>query len=572
MHSIGNCSWNQGAFPGAVQDVLADWHQNDKVRRLWNGDSTLWTGADEDRWLGWLRLLDDFAPRAARLAQSARAIQDAGFQHVVVLGMGGSSLCPEVMSRTFGTVSGFPALLVLDSTDPRQIRALDARLDLARTLFVVSSKSGGTTETNVFFAYFHARVQQAVGAARAAAHFVAITDPGTTLEALARRLQFREILHGVPSIGGRYSALSDFGMAPAAWMGVDMHTFLGRAAHMAQTSGPDVPAANNPGVALGIALGVLGRSGRDKLTLVHSTAIAGLGAWVEQLVAESTGKRGIGLVPVDDEPLGPPSAYGQDRVFVATLLAGDDTHAPALAALEAAGHPVVRITLQEKLDLGQEFLRWEIATAVAGAVLGIHPFDQPDVETSKVATRALTTAFERDGRLPVGTPLLLDGEIELFADEEAMTVLGANGATPTLASILGAHLQRLRPGDYFAILAYLQHDEINHRALQALRLRVRDRGIATTLGFGPRFLHSTGQLHKGGPDTGVFLQITAAAGDELPIPERPYGFGLLETFQAAGDFSVLKERRRRALRVHLNGDVRAGLERLSHILQQVLRT
>ena len=568
MH-VGSCCFELGSAAGAVQDALADWQQNDKVRRLWNGDPTLWTGADEDRWLGWLRVLDDRATRATRLTQSAHTIRDAGFQHVVVLGMGGSSLCPEVMSRTFGPVPGFPTLLVLDSTDPRQIRALDTKLDPARTLFVVSSKSGGTTETNVFFAHFHARVLQAVGAARAASHFVAITDPGTTLEDLAQRLQFREILHGVPSIGGRYSALSDFGMAPAAWMGVDMHEFLERAARMSRASGPEVTAANNPSVALGIALGILGRGGRDKLTLVHSPAIAGLGAWIEQLVAESTGKHGLGLVPVDDEPLGPPAAYGQDRVFVATQLLGDESHTPALAAIAAAGHPVVRITLQDKLDLGQEFLRWEIATAVAGAVLGIHPFDQPDVEASKVATRALTTAFERDGRLPVATPLLRDGDIELFADDADLT----GSATPTLASILAAHMQRLRPGDYFAILAYLPQDEVNQRALQALRLRVRDRGVATTLGFGPRFLHSTGQLHKGGPGTGVFLQITAsaAAAQDLPIPERPYGFGLLESFQAAGDFSVLQERRRRALRVHLHGDIAAGLARLSQILQQVLR-
>jgi len=568
---VGTCRFELGSAAGAVQDALADWQQNDKVRRLWNGDPALWTGADEDRWLGWLHILDDRAPRSTRLMQSAHTIRDAGFQHVVVLGMGGSSLCPEVMSRTFGPVPGFPTLLVLDSTDPRQIRALDTRLDPARTLFVVSSKSGGTTETNVFFAYFHARVLQAVGAARAATHFVAITDPGTTLEALAHRLQFREILHGIPSIGGRYSALSDFGMAPAAWMGVDMHEFLGRAARMAQASGPEVRAANNPGVGLGVALGVLGRGGRDKLTLVHSAAIAGLGAWIEQLVAESTGKHGIGLVPVDDEPLGPPSAYGRDRVFVATQLAGDSTHTPALAALEAAGHPVVRITLQDKLDLGQEFLRWEIATAVAGAVLGIHPFDQPDVEASKVATRALTTAFERDGHLPAGTPLLRDGDIDLFADDADLT--GRGGATPMLASILAAHMLRLQPGDYFAILAYLPYDESIRRVLQALRLRVRDRGFATTLGFGPRFLHSTGQLHKGGPGSGVFLQITAAAtaSQDLPIPERPYGFGLLESFQAAGDFSVLQERRRRALRVHLNGDISSGLARLSQILQQVLR-
>lgn len=568
--TVGRWTWDLGAAAPAVAAALARADSDDLVRRLWRGDASLWTHSDEDRWLGWMHVLDEAAASAPTLARVAAAIAGAGFRHVVLLGMGGSSLCPEVLSRTFPPTAGFPALLVLDSTDPRQVRNLERRLDLAHTLFVVSSKSGTTTETNAFFDYFFARLCDAVGATTAPSHFVAITDPGTKLQEQATRLRFRHVFPGVAAVGGRYSALSNFGLVPAACMGVDVADFVACAARMAAACGPAHPPAANPGVALGIALGTLARAGRDKLSLVLSPAIASLGAWLEQLVAESTGKNGTGLVPVDGEPLGPPSVYGDDRVFVATHLAGDRTDDDALRALAAAGHPVLRITLGDKLDLGQEFFRWEIATAVAGSVLGIHPFDQPDVEASKVATRALTAAYEKTGRLPADTALVEADDLSLFAAPAYAESLRTAAAAPTPAAFLAAHLQRLRPGDYFALLAYLEMNEPNHHELQELRRCVRNaHRVATTLGYGPRFLHSTGQLHKGGPASGVFLQITSTSDTTVEIPGRAYDFGLLQRFQAGGDLAVLGARERRALRAHLHGDPTVALARLRQLVYAV---
>ena len=569
---LGTWGWNLGAASAAVQAELAAWREQDKVRRLWAGDTSLWTRSDENRWLGWMRLLDGAdggSNAAAPLVQLASEVVAAGFRQVVVLGMGGSSLCPEVLSQTFAPAPGFPALLVLDSTDPQQVRSLEQRLDPAHTLFLVSSKSGTTTEPHVFYEYFFARVQEAVGAERAPGHFVAITDPGSKLQALAERLTFRRVVPGAPDIGGRYSALSPFGMCPAALMGLDVAAILRRAAHMARACGPEVPPETNPGVALGVALGTLARQGRDKLTFVASPHLASLGGWLEQLVAESTGKNGIGIVPVDGETLGKPFVYGDDRVFVATHLAEEagGAEAAALQALADAGHPVVRITMQHPLDLGQEFFRWEIATAVAGSVLGLHPFDQPDVEAAKVATRALTAAYEKDGRLPEENLLLEEGSLRLFAAPAHARQLLAAAPSPGLDALLAAHLQLLRPGDYFALLAYLEMNAAHRRELLEMGRRVRDgKRVATTLGFGPRFLHSTGQLHKGGPNTGVFLQVTAESKADVPIPGRPYGFGLLESFQAGGDFAVLAERGRRVLRVHLSGDVGRSLARLRDLV------
>ncbi|MFQ5599821.1 MAG: bifunctional transaldolase/phosoglucose isomerase [Candidatus Krumholzibacteriia bacterium] len=565
-------TWSLGDAESDVQRTFADWRASGKVQRLWRGDTSLWSGTDEDQWLGWLGVVEKQQRHGEALQRAVRDARGAGFAHVLVLGMGGSSLCPEVMGRTFGPVPGAPELLVLDSTVPAQVSALRARIDPAKTLFIVASKSGGTTEPNAFKQYFFDEVQKAVGPEKAGSHFIAITDPGTGLDELAKSERFRSILHGVPSIGGRYSALSNFGMAPSALMGVDVAAFLERAGIMVRACAPSVPPEENPGVALGIILGTLALRGRDKVTLVTSPGIASLGAWLEQLLAESTGKQGKGLVPVDGEELGPPDVYGDDRLFVYVRL--DGAAAPeqdaAVDALESAGHPVVRVALEQTMDLGQEFFRWEVATAVAGSVLGINAFNQPDVEASKVATRRLTAAYEETGQLPEETPLHREGDLSLFTDGGNAEAIGAAAASGSLEALLAAHLGRIGKDDYFAINAYVEMNADNRDELQAIRHAVRNRHrVATTLGFGPRFLHSTGQLHKGGPNNGVFVQVTSEDAQDLPVPGRKYSFGVLKRFQAQGDFEVLSERERRVLRVHLGPDAPAGLRKLRALVEAI---
>jgi transaldolase/glucose-6-phosphate isomerase len=554
----------------AVTASLREWDGAGKVGRLWARDATLWTGADEGSWLGWLGVTEDQLGRVEHLVRFGEEAEAAGFTHALLLGMGGSSLCPEVLGKTFGRLDGHPELLVLDSTDPAQIRTFESRVDLARTLFIVSSKSGTTLEPNIFKQYFFERLRQVVGPAEAGSRFVAITDPGSKLQDAAEADRFRHVFFGLPSIGGRYSALSDFGMAPAAVMGLDVRRILGRAAEMVRACASRVPAAENPGVVLGTVLGVLARQGRDKVTLVTSPRIAALGAWLEQLLAESTGKNGRGLVPVDQEALGPPAVYGPDRLFVYLRLgpAPDAGQDAGVAGLERAGQPVVRLEIEDPYDLGREFFRWELATAVAGAILGINAFDQPDVEASKVATRALTAEYERTGRLPPETPLLTADGLTLFADPANAAVLQGDG---TLAGALRAHLGRLGPGDYFALLAYVEMSAAHEAVLQAMRVRLRDRcRVATCLGFGPRFLHSTGQAYKGGPNSGVFLQLTCDDAADVPVPGQRYTFGVVKAAQARGDFAVLAERGRRALRVHLGPDVRTGLAALRQGIDRAL--
>ena len=554
----------------AVSAALREWTKERKVERLWARDANLWTGGSEASWLGWLEIVDEQLRRVDELRRVAEDVRQAGFTHALLLGMGGSSLCPEVLRMTFGALPGWPELSVLDSTDPAQVRAAEAKVDLGRTVFIVSSKSGTTLEPNIFKQYFFERVTHAVGAGKAGGHFVAITDPGSKLEQAARADGFRHVLFGLPSIGGRYSALSDFGMGPAAIMGLDVPRLLGAAHGMARACRASA-AEDNPGAALGAILGVLGNRGRDKVTLVASPGIHDLGAWLEQLLAESTGKRGKGLIPVDREPLGPPERYGQDRLFVYLRLrtAPDAAQDRAVAGLESAGQPVVRIDVPDPYQIAAEFFRWEFATAVAGAILGIDPFDQPDVEASKVVTRRLTDEFERTGRLPAETPFLEADGVRLFADPRNAAELAAGG--PTLAGVLRAHLGRIRPGDYAALLAYVEMTGAHEAALQAMRTRLRDRHrVATCVGFGPRFLHSTGQAYKGGPNTGVFLQITCDDAQELPVPGQRYGFGVVKAAQARGDFEVLAERGRRALRVHLGADVAAGLRGLGRAVEQAI--
>ena len=560
-----------GDLDTLVRATLREWRERDSVERLWARDAALWTGGDEARWLGWLDVVERQQARIGELRRLAQDARQAGFAHVLLLGMGGSSLCPEVLRMTFGTVPGWPELHVLDSTDPAQVRAFEARVDLARTLCVVSSKSGTTLEPNIFKQHFFARVQQAVGPDKAGAHFVAITDPGSKLEQTARADRFRHVLFGEPAIGGRYSALSDFGLAPAALMGLDLARLLERARAMARACAAGVPAEENPGAALGVVLGTLGARGRDKVTLVTSPGVAGLGAWLEQLLAESTGKAGKGLIPVDREPLGPPEVYGADRLFVYLRLqsAPDSAQDRAVGRLEGAGQAVVRIAVPDPDHVGAEFFRWEFATAVAGAVLRINPFDQPDVEASKVATRRLTDEVERTGRLPAETPFAEADGIRLFADPRNAGELARGGRT--LAGVLGAHLDRIGPGDYAALLGYVEMTAAHDAALQAIRARLRDRyRVATCVGFGPRFLHSTGQAYKGGPNTGVFLQVTCDDAADLPVPGQRYTFGVVKAAQARGDFEVLAERGRRALRAHLGPDVGAGLRTLERAVAQAV--
>jgi transaldolase/glucose-6-phosphate isomerase len=553
----------------AVSATLREWTAERRIERLWARDASLWTGADEASWLGWLTIVDEQQRRIDSLQRIAEDVRGAGFTDILLLGMGGSSLCPEVLRMTFGRRPGWPGLSVLDSTDPAQVRASEARVDLGRTLFIVSSKSGTTLEPNIFKQHFFERVREAVGPGKAGDRFVAITDPGSKLEHVARTDGFRHVLFGLPSIGGRYSALSDFGVAPAAMMGLDVARLLDAARTMARACESRGPAEENPGLVLGAILGVLARQGRDKVTLVVSPGIHDLGAWLEQLLAESTGKAGRGLIPVDREPLGPPEVYGGDRLFVYLRLssAPDPHQDAAVARLAPTGQPVVRIEVPEPYQIAAEFFRWELATAVAGAILGVNPFDQPDVEASKVATRRLTDEFERTGGLPVEVPILEAGGIRLFADSRSAADVGGGGRT--LAGVLRAHLGRIRPGDYAALLAYVEMTAAHEAALQGIRTRLRDRyRVATCLGFGPRFLHSTGQAYKGGPNTGVFLQITCDDARDLTVPGQRYTFGVVKAAQARGDLAVLAERGRRALRVHLGADVAAGLEALGAAVGQ----
>jgi len=482
-----------------------------------------------------------------------------------VLGMGGSSLGPEVISATYGHREGFPKLRILDSTDPDEVRAVEAAVNLETTLFIVASKSGSTLEPNVFRDYFLGRMKDVVGADKAGRHFVAVTDPGSAMEKAAKDDNFRKIFLGVPQIGGRYSVLSAFGLVPAAAAGVEIREFLDSARMMVRSCGPAVPPAVNPGVRLGAAMGVAAKDfGRDKITIIASPGIGTFGTWAEQLIAESTGKEGVGIIPVEGEPVGVPAVYGEDRLFVYLRLTSqaDARQDEAVKILESEAQPVVRIDLDKVEQLPQEFFRFEIATAVAGAVLGINPFDQPDVEASKIETKKLFASAEETGALPAETPIFEDETIALYADAANAEALRPGEG---FEAIVAAHLARVKPCDYVAVLAYVERNEAHHAALQEARLTVRDaRQVATCLEFGPRFLHSTGQAYKGGPASGVFLQITADPSADLQIPGRKLGFKTVIAAQARGDFAVLSERKRRALRIHLKGgDVSGGVKRVA---------
>src|SRR3982075_3132294 len=555
----------------AVEKATEDWRASARIRRLWQREKSVWTGTDEDKWLGWLN-----SPAAADVADYedfAQRVKGQNFSDAVVLGMGGSSLGPEVLAETFAKQPGFPKLHVLDSTDPAQVRAMEASINVADTLFIVSSKSGGTTEPNVMKDYFFARVSEAIGADKAGHRFIAVTDPGSSLEKVATKQGFARIFHGDPTIGGRYSVLSPFGLVPAAAAGIDLRVLLKHALSMVRSCGPDVPPHENPGAQLGLALGLAGLEGRDQVTILSLQKISDFGAWAAPLIAESTGKDGKGLIQLDGEPLGDVALYGNDRFFIdlRTEAENDTAHDDKLAALEKAGHPVVRIVMKSIDHIGQEFFRFEMATAVAGAVLGINPFNQPDVEDAKIKTRELIAAFERSGALPAEKPVVSSAQADIYTDDRNAAALRRAGADGDLGSWLKAHLARSGAGDYVALLAYIERNHAHVDALQHMRLEVRDkRHLATCAEFGPRFLHSTGQAYKGGPNSGVFLQITSDDAKDLPVPGQKATFGVIKAAQARGDFDVLTERGRRALRVHLKGDLESGLRMLDTAIQNAL--
>lgn len=560
--------YSAGKIKNAIEKELHLWQTEAKVKRLWSLDKTLWSSTDEDKWMGWLDVASE-NKELSGIEELVKEIQTSGFVDIVLMGMGGSSLCPELMANTFGNITNFPRLHVIDSTDPLQIRHLEERINLKKTFFIVSSKSGSTLEPNSFKDYFYNQLQIALNKKEVGDHFIAITDPGSSLEKIAKHDHFKAIFYGKPSIGGRYSALSNFGIVPSALMGVNVKAFLRLTEPMQQACSSEVLVQNNPGIILGVILGICAKEGKDKVTLITSPGIFSLGAWLEQLLAESTGKNGKGLIPVDQEPLGKPDVYNHDRVFVYIRLdsAPDYEQDRAVQLLEQAGFVVVQLHVPDKMHLGAEFFRWEIATAVAGSVIGINPFNQPDVEDSKILTLQLTQQYEQSETLSEPTSFFSEDGISLFTDETNLTDLTKNLiGTPSLANYLHAHLNRVHPNDYVNFSAFIEKSDTNLDLLQESRLFIRNhKKAATCLGFGPQFLHSTGQAYKGGPNTGVFFQITADSSEDLAIPGHKYTFGVIIAAQAQADFTVLTKRARRVLRIHLGKDVHKGLRRLSEI-------
>ncbi len=547
----------------AVRATLDEWQKEDKVARIWARDASVWTNDDEAKWLGWLDIAGEELNGLQKYREFADEVKE--FDDIVLLGMGGSSLCPEVFAITFG-VENFH---VLDSTVPSQVKAVENKVDLARTLFIVASKSGSTLEPNCFKDYFYERVAETVGRENAGSQFVAITDPGSKMQEAAERDGFRRIFFGQPEIGGRFSALSVFGMAAAAAMQINVEGFLQHAREMADAC-KTPEARENPGAVLGAILGVCQKNGRDKLTIFTSPEIYDVGAWMEQLVAESTGKNGVSIIPVDREPLQSAETYGSDRVFVYLTLKdvpADEEFLEGLRELAESGEPLITVELENALYLGQEFFRWEFATAVAGAIMGINPFNQPDVESAKIEARKITDEYEQTGALPPETPFFAEDGISLFTGEKYAAELNDVVEEKSLAGFLEAHLWNLEEGDYFAVLGYIEMNEDNEKLLTGIRLWVLEMNlVATCVGFGPRFLHSTGQAYKGGAGNGLFLQITSDDEIDLPVPGKSYTFGVVKAAQARGDFQVLLDRGRRALRVHLTKDVTGGLSKINKIL------
>jgi len=546
----------------ALQAAAAE----DVVKRIWRKDATLWKDDEASQKiirnaLGWLTVPDEMIGVVDELTEFADLIRQRGFQTVMVCGMGGSSLCPEVLARTFGRQPDYPELLVLDSTDPDVLADLLNRIDIQKCLFVIASKSGSTTEPNTFYKFWYDQLSRHTSSP--GANFIAITDPGSSLVETAAALGFQRTFLNQVDIGGRYSALSYFGMVPAALMGIDVRKSLGNAKEAEQSCSPVMPTEKNPALQLGISIGEAANSGRDKLTLVIEKSIATLGLWIEQLIAESTGKEGKGILPVAGEDLGDVSDYSTDRLFVSISIDEPSPETSAkLSELNKAGHPVIYRKLSDHYDLGAEFFAWEFATACAGWRLGINPFDQPNVQESKDATKELLSTFVSRGSLPEQTKLVEDDLITIYSEGDA----GNLSTTSTLQAIRSL-LASVKANDYIALLTYTEETAAINDELQKIRSSLRDATkCATTVGYGPRFLHSTGQLHKGGPDTGVFFQITANDAVDFAVPGEPYTFGILKQAQALGDFRSLAKRGRRAIRVDLGSDTLRGLARLRHLI------
>jgi transaldolase/glucose-6-phosphate isomerase len=557
-------SFSLGAYQDAVDAALAEIKDQRVMARIWDHDHTVWKPDPTEitNRLGWLHIAEAMEDEVQRLQAFAAGVRADGYTHALLLGMGGSSLAPDVFCTTFGVQEGYVDLAVLDSTDPAAVAAHAERLDSQRTLFIVSTKSGTTVETLSFFKFFYNWVRDAIGEQRAGGHFIAITDPGSSLVDLAERYHFREIFLNDPNIGGRYAALSFVGLVPAALIGMDMALLLKRAIAMAdnyKTSNPPKPDANTS-ARLGAVLGTLAKAGRDKVTLVASTEIESFGDWLEQLIAESTGKEGKGILPVVGEAVGSPDQYGADRLFVYLCLEGDTTNDASVASLEKAGHPIIRISLHDRYDLGAQSFLWEMAVAVACHRLGVNPFNQPNVEAAKARARQAVDEYKKRGTLPLETPTLTDGAIAVYG--------GVKAENPGAA--LTTFLKQGEPGAYVAIQAYVQPTPEIEAALQGVRTKVRDRfRLATTLGYGPRFLHSTGQLHKGDGGRGLFVQFTVDDPIDIHIPDEAGAsdssltFGVLKTAQAHGDQQALLDAGRRVIRFHLGRDVVKGLKVLS---------
>ena len=545
------------SYKAEIQKTIED----KRISRIWEKDASVWTGKDEAKWLGWLEIVGEELSNAQQYRDLRQDIEAADFKDILLMGMGGSSLCPEVLAMTFG-VDNFH---ILDSTVPAQVITVEGKLDLAKTLFIVASKSGSTLEPNCFKQYFFDRVSKIVGKQNAGKQFIAITDPGSKMQKIAEEDGFRHIYYGKSEIGGRFSALSAFGLTAAAVMGLDVEKLLNGASTMVRSCKAANP-NENPGTILGTILGTCFRNGRDKLTIFTPPEAYDLGAWLEQLIAESTGKNGVSIIPVDREPLQMADAYGEDRIFVNFTMKGSEVDEDTLADLkdiEDAGHPMINIELENLYGLGQEFFRWEFATAVAGAIMEINPFDQPDVEAAKIEARKITDAYEQSGTLPAEQAFFEEGGISLFSKAEYAGQLSEVVEEKTVASFLEAHLWNIAENDYFAILAYIEMDAEHEQILQQIRTHVLEHySVATCLGFGPRFLHSTGQAYKGGANSGVFLQITSDDAVDVPVPGQKFTFGVVKSAQARGDFQVLIDRGRRALRVHLGSDVKTGLDKL----------
>jgi transaldolase/glucose-6-phosphate isomerase len=568
MKDLGKTvEYNLGTYQRSVENALVELKDNKIISRIWAHDHTVWKPEPRDitNRLGWLHSPEIMADNIKRIEIVVDEIRKDNYTNALLLGMGGSSLAPEVFRKTFGVKEGYLDCAVLDSTDPGSVLTYAEELDPQRTLFIVSTKSGTTVETLSFFKFFYNWISDSVREDLAGEHFIAITDPGTPLVDLAQHFSFRNTFLNDPNIGGRYSALSYFGLVPAALMGIDIRTLLDRAMTMVRNCEPrNCPVAgNNIGSKLGVFLGEIVKAGRDKVTLVMSSQIESFGDWVEQLIAESTGKDGKGILPVVREPLGLPTNYGKDRLFVYVGLNADESQDAALAELERVGNPIVRMSLHDLYDLGGQFFLWEMAIAVAGSHLGINPFDQPDVEAAKVLAREITAEYREKGMLPAESALI---------EEDGITVYGEVKEN-SIESALSNFMKQAQPGCYIALQAYLHPTTEIDTLLQTLRTRLRDRfRLATTLGYGPRFLHSTGQLHKGDAGHGLFIQFTADDQRDAPIPDdagssaSSMTFGVLKAAQAIGDRQALVNRGRKVIRFHLGNDAVIGLKQLINLV------